>query len=232
MTKSRLFLLIASFAIVVFCVCGQPALAENPHHLQARLVSSGQAGPRAERVQGYDELFQLASGFGVLPPVDGSGFDEWPCFPNPANSNYPDCSTISNGGVVIGVPAYTWSYTACDGNSATSTNCGQIFWFYEDDTNDNTDPLIVSIEVKQGSDVILDTGNVTLANPNPFAPGSVIVISDDVTFGSLGETGKGNGECAGTKVICKDPLQGLAVVTVTTKVGPSKISNKFNINLQ
>ena len=174
----------------------------------------------------FDQLFQLSQGFGVLPPLDGSGADEWPCFGGSA-----DCSTIAPGGVVIGAPAYTQSLAACDADSASSTNCGQVFWFYEDDTGDNTDDLIVSIVVKQGLNFILDTGNFDFG-PNPFPAGSVIIISDDVAFGTLGETGKNNGYCAGSKKVCSDPVAGVATVTVTTKVGASKITGKFNINLQ
>ena len=229
MKQCRWSQVLATLVIVVFFVCGQQALAQTRHHLQARLV--GGTNQAQSTPLGYDELFMLAGGFGALPPTDANGYDEWPCFPNPNNSNYPDCSSIANGGVVIGTPAFTWSYAACDASSSSSTNCGQIFWFYEDDTGDNTDHLIVSIVVKQGSNFVLDTGNVDLG-PNPFPAGSIIVISDDVAFGTLGETGKNNGYCAGSKKVCSDPLQGIATVTVATKVGPSKISNKFNINLQ
>ena len=231
MMKSRLFQVFASLSVLVFFVWGQQALAQaSRHNLQARAVPGTHQGP-VKNVAKFDELFQLASGFGVLPPVDGSGFDEWPCFPN-ANGNGADCSQIATGGVVIGTPGYTQSLANCDADSSTSTNCGQIFWFYEDDTNDNTDPLVVSIEVKQGLSVILATGKVTLAAPNPFPAGSVIVISDDVAFGTLGETGKGNGYCGGTKVVCVNPVAGIATVTLTTTVGASKITTHFNINLQ
>ena len=57
-------------------------------------------------------------------------------------------------------------------------------------------------------------------------------VPDDAAFGTLGETGKNNGYCAGSNKVCSDPLEGIATVTVTTKVGPAKISNKFNIILQ
>ena len=228
MTKSRLFQVIASLAIVVFLVCGQQALAQ--HHLQARTMSGTHQGA-VKPAAGFDELFQLSSGFGALPPVDGNGNDEWPCFPNPANANFPDCSNIATGGVVLGTPAYTWSLASCDANAGTNTNCGQIFWLYEDDTNDNTDPLIVSITVKQGTEYVLDTGSVNLGT-NPFPAGSVIVISDDVAFGTLGQTGKNNGFCNGSKKVCVNPVAGIATVTLSTKVGASKITTHFNINLQ
>jgi hypothetical protein len=223
MTKSRLFQVIASMAIVAFFVCGQQALAQ--HHLQARVMPATHQGI-AQPPSGPVLLFQLASGMGVLPPVDGGGGDEWPCFGGSA-----DCSTIAAGGVVIGTPSYTKSLTACDANTPTSPACGQIFWFYEDDTNDNTDHLKVSIAVKQGTKFILDTGIFDFG-PNPFPAGSVIIISDDVAFGTLGATGKNNGFCAGSNKICSDPVAGVANVTVTTMVGTSKIMSKFNINLQ
>ena len=229
MSKCRWSQVLAALVVVVSFVCGQQALAQSRHHLQARLAPGAHQTEVAPA--GYDELFQLSVGFGALPPTDANGYGEWPCFPNPANANYPDCSSIANGGVVIGTPAFTWSFAACDASSPSSTNCGQIFWFYEDDTGDNTDHLIVSIVVKQGSNFILDTGNQDLG-PNPFPAGSIVVISDDAAFGTLGESGKDNGYCAGSKKVCSNPLQGIATITVTTKVGPSKISNKFNINLK
>ncbi len=180
---------------------------------------------------GFDDLFLLGSGFGALPPVDGGGNDEWPCFAGSSDPNAADCSQISAGGVVIGTPAYTWSFANCNGNTSTSPNCGQLFWFYEDDTGDSTDHLIVSLTVKQGTDFILATGNVDLG-PNSSPAGSIVVISDDTAFGTLGETGKNNGFCAGSKKTCANPLKGIATVNFTTKVGASKISGRFNINLQ
>ena len=229
MTKPRLFQAFVSVAIVAFVICGQQALAQSRHHLQARVVPGTHQG-ETRNLAKFDELFQLSTGFGVLPPVDSSGNDEWPCFPN-QNANGADCSQIAAGGVVIGAPAYTQSLANCDASAAGAPNCGQIFWFYEDDTGDGTDDLIVSIVVKQGAEYILDTGNFDFG-PNPFPAGSVVVISDDVAFGTLGETGKNNGFCDGSKKTCVNPVAGIATVTVTTKVGASKITGKFNINLQ
>jgi hypothetical protein len=221
MKKSRPFQVAASLAIVVFCLCGQQALAQ--HHLQAHVIPGMGVGngPNVTPL-----LFQLSAGMGVLPPLDGGGADQWPCF-----GGSPDCSTIAPGGVVIGTPAYTQSLANCDGNTPTSPNCAQIFWFYEDDTNDNTDHLIVSLAVKQGTSFILNTGNFDFG-PNPFGPGSIIIISDDTAFGTLGASGKNNGFCAGSNKTCVNPVAGVANVTLTTKVGTSKITSKFNINLK
>lgn len=231
MTKSRFFQLFAALAILVVVTCGQPALAQNPHHLQLRVVPS----THADRAQGKTEkkaLEALSYGFGVLPPVDGSGNDEWPCFPN-QNANGADCSQIATGGVVIGAPAYTQSLSACDADTGSSTNCGQVFWFYEDDTGDTTDDLVVSIVVKQGKNYIMDTGAFNFG-PNPFGstPGAVIVISDDTAFGTLAQTGPGNGYCAGSTETCVNPVKGVATVTVTTTVGISTIHSSFNMFLE
>lgn len=226
MRKSRFFQALACCAMVAFLVCGPQAFAQRIHHLQIRVVNPNHAQAKAEK----KALEQLSVGFGVLPPVDGGGNDEWPCFPN-QNANGADCSQISTGGVVIGQPAYSQSLSACDANSDSSTNCGQIFWFYEDDTGDSTDDLVVSIVVKQGKNYIMDTGPFDFG-PNPFPAGSVIVIYDDTAFGTLGETGPGNGFCAGSTETCVNPVKGVASVTITTTVGVSTITSKFNMFLE
>ena len=229
MKRSSLLFALTLLATGAFLLCGQPALAQGPHHIQFRVVPGHEDGVRAQA--GFDELFLLNSGFAALPPLDGGGNDEWPCFPGSDNPISADCSQIAAGGVVVGAPAYTWSLANCDASSDTSANCGQLYWFYEDDTGDNTDDLIVSLAVKQGTEYILDTGNVDLGQ-NTFPAGSVVVIYDDTAFGTLGGTGKNNGFCAGSKKVCVNPVAGVATVSFTTKVGASKISGHFNINLQ
>jgi hypothetical protein len=226
MTKSRWFQVLAITAILACIVCGQQALAENPHHLQIRAVNANGVDP----LKGAKEkkaLEQLSSGFGVLPPVDGGGNDEWPCFPN-QNANGADCSAIAAGGVVIGQPAFTQSFSACDADSDTSTSCGQMFSFYEDDTGDNNDDLVVSIVVKQGKNYIMDTGSVDLG-PNPFSPGSVVVIYDDTAFGTLAQSGPGNGYCAGSTETCVNPIPGKATATFTITVGTSTIKTTISM---
>jgi hypothetical protein len=176
------------------------------------------------------KLEQLSSGFGILPPVDGGGNDEWPCFPN-QNANGADCSAIATGGVVIGTPAYTQSLANCDNSGSTYAACGQVFWFYEDDTGNNTDDLVVSIVAKQGAKYVMDTGPFNFG-ANPFPAGSVVVISDDTSFGTVGQTGPGNGNCAGSTETCVNPVKGVVSVTVTTTVGTSTITSKFNLFLE
>jgi hypothetical protein len=230
---ARLLQVFAFMAIVAFFVCGQHALAQNPHHLQIRVMPGVQAdkvnppkGPTERKV-----LEQLASGFGVLPPLDTNGLDEWPCFPGSSNPNAADCSSIAPGGAVIGQVSYTQSLADCDASAAGAANCGQIFWFYEDDTGDNTDDLVFSIVVKQGKNYILDSGPIDVGL-NPFAAGTNIVVSDDTAFGTQGQTGPGNGFCAGSTETCVNPVKGVATVTVTTTVGISTITSKFNMFLE
>jgi len=127
-------------------------------------------------------------------------------------------------------PGYTQSLAACDDNTSTISNCGQIFWFYEDDTGDSTDDLIVTIAVKQGKNYIADV--VYDFGPNPFPAGSVVIISDDTAFGTLAESGPGNGFCYYSTETCVNPKAGAAVATVTTTVGTSTIKSTFSIFLK
>jgi len=234
MTKPRLFQLFSSLAMVTFLVCGQHALAQETQaksrlRIQAHVVSTMDQGVASNAVE-KKVLYQLSSGFGVLPPKDSNGDDEWPCVPNSANPNYPDCSNIAPGGIVIGVPGYTQSLANCDDSTSTISYCGQIFWFYEDDTGDNTDDLIITIAVKQGKNYIADV--VYNFGPNPYPAGSVVIISDDTAFGTLGETGPGNGFCYYSTETCVNPKAGPATATVTTTVGASTIKSTFGIFLK
>ncbi len=231
MTKCRWFQVLALAAILACVICGQQAQAESPHHLQIRTVNvNGVHAEKGAKLKAV--LEQLSSGFGVLPPVDSGGNDEWPCFPG-QNANGADCSSIATGGVVIGTPAYTQSFADCDADASGAANCGQFFWFYQDDTGDTTDDLVVSIVVKQGKNYILNTGPFNFG-PNPFGstPGTVIVISDDTAFGTLGQTGPGNGFCAGSTETCSNPVAGPAVATMTTTVGKSTIKTTVDMFFQ
>ncbi|HEY4841798.1 MAG TPA: hypothetical protein VIH78_07515 [Terriglobales bacterium] len=232
MSKSFVCQALALTAVLALFICGQPAPAQNPHHFQIRSLSPADAGqvfPPKGPVE-KKRLEQLSSGFGVLPPVDGGGNDEWPCFPN-QNANGADCSSIATGGVVIGQPAFTQSLANCDASASSAPNCGQFFSFYEDDTGDTTDDLVVSIVVKQGVKYILDTGTVDLGT-NPFPAGSVVVIYDDTAFGTLGQTGPGNGFCGGSTETCVNPVKGPATATFTITVGTSTIKTTIDMFLE
>lgn len=172
-------------------------------------------------------LYPMNSEFVYLPPKDGQGNDEWPCF---GGENQADCSNIALGGVVLGTPQYVWPLASCDADVNGAPNCGQINWFYEDDSGDTTDHLFLSLKVKQNGKYILDVGPVDYG-VNPFA-GMQVVIYFDAAFGTLGQTGPGNGFCAGTKKTCVNPQQGLATAVATTTVGPYTTRQKFQIYLQ
>ncbi|HSZ61372.1 MAG TPA: hypothetical protein VK828_06225 [Terriglobales bacterium] len=231
MSKSRFLQSLAFTPMIALLLCGQQSLAQGAHHFQIRAVSPAHAdtvyppSPVEKK-----SLEQLAAGFGVLPPHDSNGYDEWPCFPDFSYPNSPDCSSIAPGGLVIGQLAYTHSLSACDANTSSAPNCGQIFWFYEDDTGDTTDDLVVSVVVKQGLHYILDTGPTSFG-PNPFAD-SVIVILDDTAFGTLGQSGPGNGFCYGSTETCVNPVKGPATMTITTTVGISTIKTTVNMFLE
>jgi hypothetical protein len=191
------------------------------HPLELRTANAGADGV----------MVALISGFSALPPTDGSGFDEWPCEPT-SGDNSADCSSIAAGGLVIGTPAYTWSYAACDADSSMSTNCGQVFWSYEDDTGDNTDDVVVSVSAKQGTAFLLDTGNINLG-ANTAAIGSTVAISLDTAFGTLGATGRNDGYCAGSGKTCANPLPSAPItITMKTTIGRYKLMKSFKIVLQ
>ena len=109
MTKTRMFMFAAIAVIVAFGVGGHPALAAAPQfhrsvigHVPAQ-VSPDTTGPT---------ILQLVTTLGTLAPIDGSGNYEWPCLTGDP-INWPDCSSIPAGGLVIGLPTYTVSLANC-----------------------------------------------------------------------------------------------------------------------
>src|SRR5580698_5035481 len=62
-------------------------------------------------------LYPLNAQFGQLPS-DYNGTDQWPCYGGAAN-----CSSIDQNGVVLGIPVYAWSLSACNNNTAPATPC-------------------------------------------------------------------------------------------------------------
>jgi hypothetical protein len=177
-----------------------------------------------------------------LPTTNTDGSDLWPCFGDTSSAN-PDCPTIGapsvtfpTGGVALGAPSYTWSLSACNGTTNGNVLCGQTNSWYEDDSGDSTDDLTYEIEVTQGENIIADSGLVDFG-PNTFgglSPAANVIIYGDQNFGTLGETGKNNGNCdadfnypspelPGVFVIaagktCVDPVAGPVKFTATTSV--------------
>jgi hypothetical protein len=232
--KSRLFPVLASLSIVAFFVCGQLALAQqNKSPFRVQIIPPNHALGVQPQANGDGQLWLQVAGFAALPPMDGTGDDEWPCQPN-VGANGADCASIATSGLVIGSLAHTWSFADCDASLTTSTNCGQILWVYQDDIGSGD--VSVTLTAKQGTGYVLSTGTIDLG-PDTAPVGSTVIFSYDTAFGTKGETGKGNGYCAGTKSTCVNPLSGVPInIEVTTKVGTSlqffKLMKTFSIVLQ
>ena len=169
-------------------------------------------------------LYPMNAQFGQLPS-NYNGTDLWPCYGGGAN-----CTSIDQNGVVLGIPVYAWSLASCNNNAPPATPCGQIYFFYQDLTGDQTDDLILTVTVKQGSNYIFAKGPVDIG-PDPYYMEDV-VFSGDKAFGTQGQAGKGNGWCTGSKHTCVDPVAGVANGEITMQVGPYEMKQKFAINLQ
>jgi hypothetical protein len=217
MTKIRMFMFAALAAIVALGVCGQQALALDTHF---KIASIGRAPVQSETLPpAASQVHEGVTGMGVAPPLDAGGLDTWPCFTGTTDA---DCSSIASGGLVIGVPVYTWSLTNCTSSTAA---CGQIFWTFETDVVSTKTPIDVSITVTQGTTTkttIFSTGTQSVGANNPGA-GYIEVISDDVAFGP--------GDCA-APTTCGTPVAGPATITVTTIIGKQKATGTATITLQ
>ncbi len=214
MTRTRMFMFAALAGGLALSVGAQAqSLAENPH---IKLAVLGKAPVHAASPEATpSNIYQGITEMGVLPPTDAGGDGEWPCFGGNA-----DCSTIAAGGLVIGLPVYTWSLTNC---TTSTTSCGQVAWTFEDD-NTTSGEIEAQVEVKQGTSVIYDSGYQKLAK-NTGYDGYVLAISFDVGFGV--------GNCVPTTVTCVAPVAGAATITVSTKIGSgSPVSGTYKITLQ
>jgi hypothetical protein len=208
-------------AVAALAFGSSNAIAASQLHIGAYPSAHSEASPDVPSAG--PGLHGIIAELGTLPP-DG---DDWPCY-----AGGSECSSIASGGLVIGAPYFNWSLADCDSKTKKDTDtCGQIFWMYQDDTNDTTDDLVISIVVTQGEDYILDISEDF--GPNPYGAG-VMHISADVAFGTIGNhTGPGNGWCyTAHTVTCSNPKAGLANVAATTTVGSYSTTQKFQINLQ
>jgi hypothetical protein len=267
MTRSRL-LLVCSVAMFAFLACSQLAVAQSTKsRFQVKLVPKTQSKVHSDVVTNpppADNLYALTAAFtasaaNLLANTDGSPL--WPCFGDTSRPNV-DCSMIGDpsvtfptGGVALGAPQYVWSLADCDGSTNGSgvdgaspyIPCGETETFYEDDSNDTTDDLLLTFEVEQGTKIIADSGTVDMG-PNPFGgltPPAEVVIYGKSNFGTLQTpAGPNNGNCdadinyptaadpAGVefsiaaKKTCVDPAPGLATITVTTELATPKYTYK------
>lgn len=216
MTKTRMFLFAALAVILVLGVAGQA---------NAQVKVSGPrltaAGPAMSHVNPNTstDLHPVATYLGVAPPADGSGNAEWPCF---TGGSDPDCSSIPAGGVVVGVPAYTWSLTGCTGQASSAPCAGINFWF-EDDSTSSSD-ISVALTVKQGTSYIYDFPKTSFGSNSPYT-GYIIVFSADVAFGDF------SGNCP-KKVVCVNPVAGTADITATVSIGTDSAVSKATFALE
>jgi len=209
MTKMRIIMFAALAVIVVFGVSGlQAQVAGNAKLTAVTKVPTSGVSPDAT-VPG---LIGGELGLGVLPPADSSGYAYWPCFTGDSDA---DCSSIPAGGWVSGIPYIDWSKSGC-----TNQICTQLTWWFQDNTTDATDDLVITVTAKQGSKYILNSGALDFG-PNPFAGGYLVVLTAYEGFGTS--------ECAvGT---CSNPKPGDAVVETEVQVGSSTATTKTTITI-
>ena len=194
MTKTRILACAQRAALATLGLLGQAAAQDSaPGHAR-----NFQIVPHANVPDASTALNQGVVGIAYLPPAAG----DWPCF-----GGSTDCSSVAQGGMVIGTPIQNWSLSDCN---VKGTTCGQIFWTFEDDSASGD--LVVSFTVKQGKTTIQSEkpqnyGSIT------GSPGSIWVI--DFPFGGL-----------------KGAAAGPATLTVSTTVGTTKITGKATINLE
>jgi len=226
MTRSRLFQALVLVALVAFFACSQLAVAQEKPHYQIKVlprmnsdVPQVNPGPPAN-------LYGLGQAFTAFA-LDSNSADAWPCFGNTASPS-PDCSTIQDGGVVVGIPSYVWSFANCDADTNGTSNtkyvpCGQTETWYEDDSGTgNTFDLtylLTATQVQSGvTKYLVDSGTVDFG-PNPFGgatpPSDVIVFGDQNLGDWPGATsGKNNANCTANVnyPTSSDPATGLFII--------------------
>jgi hypothetical protein len=259
MTKSRFFL-VCLVGMFTFLACSQPASAQSKSRFHVKAVPATHSDANREVTSDGPpaNLYALEAAFTTTSygTYNSDGSELWPCF-----GGTTDCPVIGDPqvafpdtGAALGGPAYVWSLPDCDGTtngssmggSPTYVPCGQTETWYEDDSNDATDDLLYRVEVVQGTNVIYDSGTIDFG-PNPFGgltPPADVIFSGDTNFGTLGETGKNNGNCVADEgyptsadpgaapfVIqanktCVDPAAGVATVTATTEIATPTYTKK------
>ena len=257
---TRTFQVCVLALIVVFCF-GTLAVAADHAQFSAKVVRN--SGARANSAHPdytftypAKGLYGVAQWFGGGPiasyatPTNGDGSEIWPCFGGGTASN-PDCPTVGSpvqplaaDGFVGGVPFYGWplQFTSgsdfCDQASTADAPCGQVETWYEDDSLDGTDDLLYLLTALQGTKYLSDSGTYDFGpNFTGGGPGAVVVISGDQGFGTMGQTGVNNGNCAASfayplaapaypgvyevsaKKTCSAPTTGLVKFTALTELG-------------
>jgi hypothetical protein len=205
MTKLRMFMLAALAVTAALGVPGQ-ALAQDSAGLDPHLKLVAVAKIPMTDISPDTAAPALLGGplaLGVLPPLDSSGNEYWACF---TGGSDPDCSSIPAGGWVSGIPYLFWSKKTC---TSKKTACAQLTWWFQNNSTDTTDDLIVTISANQGEKFILyqtfDAGS------NDLYSGHLIWVTIDVGFGP--------GYC-GTET-CSKPVDGEATLQALALVGSS-----------
>lgn len=229
--------------IVTFCAFRQPAQAQaGPPHIRVRMVPRVQRENINPSVVGTvpTALFPLWQAFTTYAIDPTTGFDEWIC-----DGGHPECPTINPLGLVVGRPDSIWPLADCEATSTATPSCGQFEVWYEDATDDSTDDLLFRIVATQGENYIYDSGI------NDFGPvvGATYprlgAFSGDANFGTMGQTGKNNGNCSadynypfpalpGVFVItenetCVAPVAGPVNITATIKLATSTWTYKNGV---
>lgn len=181
-----------------------------------RLTAAGKASAPASPTTTTD-LFVLSTTMTDLPPLDPAGNAYWPCY---TGGGDPDCSSIPTGAVANGYPHYTWPLSTCTASSETSP-CGQIIFWFDDESTDPED-ISIEITVDQNGSTIYEFPNTDFG-PNLYT-GQLVYFTADVAFG----TGAGN--CTG-KVKCVTPVAGPVSIAATVSIGSDRASGKATILL-
>ena len=168
MTRSRLFQALVLVALVAFFACSQLAVAQEKPHYQIKVLPRMSSDAPQVNPAPPANLYGLDQAFTAFA-LDSNSADAWPCFGNTASPS-ADCSTIQDGGVVVGVPSYVWSFANCDADTNGTSNtsyvpCGQTETWYEDDSGTGATfdltYVITATQVQSGvKQYLVDSGTV------------------------------------------------------------------------
>jgi hypothetical protein len=152
-------------------------------------------------------VYQGIVGMAPPPPKDGKGNDLWPCFTGTAD---PHCSSLPSGALVVGAPVIYWSLASC-----TSAPCGQIYWTIQDVSL--TGPATARIQIKQGKNVVYDSGSRKLG-----------ILTPDIYVFNKDGVQLGPNACSK----CVTPVAGAASINITTTVNGKNVKGVGDIVLQ
>jgi hypothetical protein len=144
MSKSRLFLVAVSMAIIAFFACSQFAIAQSKskprtHRVVVHKMHRAHANAVRPNVGEYppNGLYSDGYYFGLTsyPSLDSNNETLWPCWGGTTDST-TDCPGINQYGMVVGDPGYVWelandpdqtyawNINGCDGDTNGSTTGG------------------------------------------------------------------------------------------------------------